>query len=420
MKHLTTAPTRSGLTALSAALPLVALIATAAASWPARTAHAQNLVVPATAASAAAPTQSAGVPLTELAPNAPERYTVKTGDTLWAISGVFLKSPWRWPQLWGMNKSQIRNPHWIYPGQVLVIERRDGMVRLRLEGTGDDSKATNDTPPTVRISPRTRIESLTDSAIPTLPNHLIEPFLTEPLVVDESALLNAPRIVATQEGRVLLSRGDRAYAIGATNQPLLDNGGTRTSREYRVFREATPLKDPVTGEILGYEAQYVGQARLVRSQSTQVSTDADGKPQTNVVPATIDIMSAKEEMRTGDRLQPEPPRQLRSYTPHAPENHIEARVVSIHGSSVRFATQNQIVVINKGTRDGMEVGHVLAVMSTGQQVIDKGSETRDVLQLPDERAGLLMVFRPFERVSYGLLLQVTDSVNVGDKLITPR
>jgi len=415
MKHLTPAPTRTALAALSA----LAMIATAAAGLTPLQSHAQTLQVPA-APDATAKAEQPGVPVSELAATAPDQYTVKSGDTLWAISGMFLKSPWRWPQLWGMNKAQIRNPHWIYPGQVLVLELQDGMARLRTKGSTASTQDDNSPPETVKISPRTRIESLRDSALPTLQNHLIEPFLAEPLVLDETALLEAPRIVATQEDRVLLSRGDRAYALGSASQPLKEENTAKATRDYRVFREATPLKDPVTGEILGYEAQYVGQARLMRGEGTSESVDADGKPVVNVVPATIDILGAKEEMRVGDRLQPEPPRQLRSYIPHAPDGDIHARVVSVHGSAVRFASQNQVVVINKGTRDGMEVGHVLAILKAGEQVIDKNSEARTVLQLPDERAGLLMVFRPFERVSYALLLQVVDSVKVGDKLITPR
>jgi LysM repeat protein len=417
MKPLTTAPTPliRGKHLTRATWMTLAWLAGMATGWVALPAQAQTSPQP----TRAEPAAQVGVPVSELAVNAPTRYTVKRGDTLWAISGVFLKTPWRWPQLWGMNRAQIRNPHLIYPGQVLVLEQQGGMVRLRTEGSATSTEAAEPIA-TVKVSPRTRFESLSDSAIPTLQNHLIEPFLSEPLVLDEAALLQAPRIVATQENRVLLSRGDRAYALGSASQALLGENGPQAAREYRVFRDATPLKDPITHEILGYEAQYVGQARLAREQSTKEIIDSEGSVQIQVVPATIDILTAKEEMRTGDRLQPEPPRQMRSYTPHAPDTAIEARVVSVYGSAVRFATQNQVVVINKGTRDGIEVGHVLAVLTAGPQVIDKGGATPTVLQLPDERAGLLMVFRPFERVSYGLLLQVTDSVKVGDKLIPPR
>ena len=410
MKHLTTAahPARATVSAL-------ALLAAVTAGLAPFGAQAQNFPVTPAQRNTAQQVAQTGVPLSELAPNAPDQYTVKRGDTLWAIAGVFLKSPWRWPELWGMNLEDIRNPHLIYPGQVLHLEKKDGRATLKMR-TGDDQAG--NMPDTVRISPRTRVESLRDSALPTLQNHLIEPFLAEPLVVEELTLSQAPRIVATQENRVLLSRSDRAYALGAPGLPLVDGPGK--AQDFRVFRDAKPLKDPVTGEILGYEAQYVGQARLARGESRSDRPGADGKPENNVVPATIDILTAKEEMRVGDRLLPEPPQQLRSYVPRAPAMAVDARVVSIYGSAVRFAAQNQVVVINRGTRDGLETGHVLAVLKTGERIVDKTDPARPVLQLPDERAGLLMVFRPFEKVSYGLLLEINDSVKVGDRLVNPR
>jgi nucleoid-associated protein YgaU len=149
----------------------------------------------------------AGVPLSELAPNAPDEYTVKRGDTLWGISGVFLTRPWRWPELWGMNLEQIHNPHLIYPGQQLVLDKSGGRALLRLQAVnGDDDRPLE----TVRLSPRVRIESLADTSLPTLKANLIEPFLSEPLIVDDGTLLKAPRIVGAPESRVLITRGDRA------------------------------------------------------------------------------------------------------------------------------------------------------------------------------------------------------------------
>jgi hypothetical protein len=187
-----------------------------------------------------------------------------------------------------------------------------------------------------------------------------------------------------------------------------------------VFRNATPLKDPQTGEVLGYEAQYVGKALLVGSESSQESTDKDGKPHTDIIPATIDIVAAKEEMRVGDRLLAEPERQFQTYVPHAPQGQIDARIVSVYGSAVANAAQNQVVVINRGTRDGMESGHVLAILKYGARLVDKTDPARTELKLPDERNGLLMVFRTFERLSYALVLEITDGVKVGDRLVNPR
>ena len=358
----------------------------------------------------------AGIALTELAPDAPDNYTVKAGDTLWAISGMFLKSAWRWPELWGMNLNDIKNPHRIYPGQKLFLERKNGRATLRTTA----STAGADAPPTetIRVSPRTRYEPLDSGALPTIRAHLIEPFLAEPVIVDAAGLANAPRIVAALDSRVLLTRGDRAYARGQTGTPLLDAPGKQ--QEFRVFRNATPLRDPSSGEILGYEAQYVGKALLVRSESTEKRKNSDGTEITEVVPATIDIVAAKEEMRVGDRLLPEPPREMLSYAPRAPAGVIDGRIVSVYGSAVVNAAQNQVVAINKGSRDGLERGHVLAIQKFGERMIDKTDANKAQMKLPDERNGLLMVFRTFDRISYALVLDITDGVKVGDRLINPR
>lgn len=384
------------------------------------TAWAQNYPVTAGQRATAEQVAQAGVPLSELSPNAPDQYTVKRGDTLWAISGLFLKSAWRWPELWGMNLQDIKNPHLIYPGQQLYLEKKDGRATLSTRPPGAPS-ATEGQPPldTVRLSPRTRYENLAGGALPTLKTHLIEPFLAEPVIVDEVGFSGAPRIVATQEGRVLLTRGDRAYARGRGESTLVDDP-TQKQKAYRVFRSAKPLKDPDTGEVLGYEAQYVGKALLARGESTQESIDKAGKPRTDIVPATIDIVAAKEEMRIGDRLLPEPAQELQNYVPRAPGGKMKARIVSVYGSAVANAAQNQVVVINRGTRDGLESGHVMAILKDGARMLDKTDETRTELKLPDERNGLLMVFRTFEKLSYALILEITDGVKVGDHLVNPQ
>lgn len=357
-----------------------------------------------------------GVALSELAPNAPDSYTVKRGDTLWAISKLFLKSPWRWPELWGMNMADIKNPHLIYPGQTLYLDKSNGRARLSSRRGGSESLET------VKLSPRIRSSNLPDASIPTLQNNLIEPFLTEPIIVEEATLEAAPRFVATQEGRVLLSEGDRAYARSADGAGLSIDAGK--PRDFRVFRNATVLKDPGTGEVLGYEAQFVGRAKLIRGESVTAVRGAEVKAgevaKTQIIPATLDITRSKEEIRTGDRLLPEPPLELLTYTPRAPANAVEARIVSVYGSAVANVAQNQVVVINRGTKDGMERGHVLAIQTNGQRVVDKTGTSFQDIKLPDERNGLLMVFRPFERVSYALVLTATESVRVGDWLINPR
>ena len=332
-----------------------------------------------------------GVPLSELAENAPDTYTVKTGDTLWDISRMYLKSPWRWPELWGMNLEQIRNPHLIFPGQTLYLVKTDGRATLRV-GQGDPGASG-------RLSPRVRSSDLSRDGIPAIALHLIEPFLNEAVIFDDNQLASAPRIVGTQEGRVLLSRGDLAYVRGEV-------GGTRN---YRVFREPRPLKDPTTGEVLGYEAMYLGVAEYTRKGDSSKG---------EIVPDTFTISSIRQEIRVGDKLSPVPPREFINYVPRAPGKDIAGQIVSIYGDSLT-AGQNQIVALNKGSRDGIESGHVLALWRDGVRVIDKTDASNTKIKLPDERHGNLFVFRVFNRMSYALILSVKEPVSPGDRFTQP-
>ena len=398
----------------------------------------------------------AGVPLSELAPNAPSSYKVKRGDTLWRISGLFLKSPWRWPDLWGMNLEEIKNPHRIYPGQELFLDTSNGRARLTTNRPGGIE--------TIRVSPRVRSESLSESAIPPVDMQQIEAFLTEPLIVDETTYVRAPRIVATPESRVLLSLGDRAYArstygssVDGQIEPLSTAAGK--PRNYRIFRNATPLKDPSTGEVLAYEAQYIGKANIVRSEEmrqvkeapepamketaalredeykpqfdntssnlarTQIKapakSEAEKAPGQELIPASIDIVAAKEEIRVGDRLLPEPPRDFSNYIPIGAPADMSGQIVSVYGNAVRYAAQNQVVSINRGTTQGVSNGQVFALLRDANTFVDKTDDSRPTLRLPGERNGLMMVFRTFDRVSYAVVLQITDGVKVGDRFVSP-
>jgi LysM repeat protein len=340
----------------------------------------------------------AGVPLSELAPNAPDTYTVKSGDTLWDISALFLKSPWRWPELWGMNLEQIRNPHLIYPGQVLFLEKADGRARLRV------GKAIEGGPvDTTRLSPRVRAGAL-GSAVASIQLSLIEPFMNEAVIFETDELLSAPRIVATAEGSVLLSRGDLAYARGELGP----------QREYRIFREARPMNDPTTGELLGFEASFVGTADYTRPGETRALPD--GKEQ--IVPATLLVTSVRKEAGVGDRLSPVPPREFTNYAPHAPREPLSGQIVSIYGDGLT-AGQNQIVALNRGAVDGIEPGHVLALWRDGNVVVDPTDPARPMMKLPDEREGTLFVFRVFKRMSYALIVKATDPVKRGDRFTQP-
>lgn len=376
-------------------------------------AHAQQLPVTASQRSAAQQVAQQGVPVGELAPDAPDSYTVKRGDTLWGISGMYLRRPWRWPELWGMNLADIRNPHRIYPGQVLVLDTSSGRAVLRVQGDRGEL-------PTVRVSPRTRYESLAEAAIPMIPLRAIEPFLAEAQIVDEPTFALAPRIVAAQEGRVLLSKGDRAYARsiqGASDGGLSMAPGE--PRKFRVLRSATPLKDPTTGEVLGYEAQFVGKARLARGEAMREVMMKDGQTGLEIEPATIDIVSTKEEIRLGDRMLVDVAMDNVAFAPRAPAEAQAGQIVSVYGNAVHFAGQNQVVVINRGQSQGLEVGHVLAILKDGQRFVDRTDANLATIRLPDERNGLMIVFRTFEKLSYALVLDITDGVKVGDRFTHP-
>jgi LysM repeat protein len=339
---------------------------------------------------------SAGVPLSELAPDAPDSHVVVAGDTLWDISKLFLKSPWRWPELWGMNRDQIRNPHLIYPGQVLLLVKTDGRARLEIGqqvGGGD----------TIKLSPQMRVSALDGGAIPTIPLHLIQAFLTDAVVFDTDALAKAPRIVAAQESHVVLGKGDLAYARG-------DFGG---ATDFRIFRTSRELRDPDTQQILGYEAPYVGTADLIRPAEDRRTPQG-----VEIVPATMQIRSVKQEVGIGDRLAPAPQRNLDRYVPHAPDHPMSGRVASIYGDALN-AGQNQIVALNRGKRDGIERGHVFALWRDGEAVMDQTQEKAQAIKLPDERHGVLFVFEVYEKVSYALIISVKEPVKAGDRFTQP-
>ncbi len=387
----------------------LAAIALGFSAWAgAAPAQAPAETLPVTEAQRATAREAAatGIPLADLAPGAPDAYTVAPHDTLWDISGRFLKSPWRWPELWGMNRDQVRNPHLIYPGQVLYLDRADGRARLRVgrAGASAGGAGTVGGLPVLRLSPRVRTTPLGGDAVASIPLNLIEPFLNEAVVFDTDALQRAPRIVATQEGRVLLSRGDTAYVLGDVAP-----GGA-----FRIFREARPLRDPLTAEVLGYEALYVGAAELLREGEARPTGDAGG----DLVPATFVVTTVRREAGVGDRLSPVPRREFTNYVPHAPQSPVEARIVSIYGDGLT-AGQNQIVALNRGAADGIERGHVLALWRAGNRVVDRTDPSRQRLKLPDERHGTLFVFRVFQRVSYALILSVAEPVRPGDVATQP-
>ncbi len=341
---------------------------------------------------------SKGVPLSELAENAPDTYTVKRGDTLWHISGMFLKSPWRWPELWGMNLEQIHNPHLIYPGQLLVLEKIDGMARLKLGstvgGVGD----------TIKLSPSIRSESSESAAVAAIPMNLISPFLTDAMIFDTDQMATAPRIVASQEGHLMMGRGNTAYVSG-------ELGNTRN---WQIFREPKALVDPDTKEVLGYEARYVGSAERKQDGESRPGAQTGGLN----VPSTFMITSGKEDAAIGDRLAPATVRDFAPFVPHPPANPVNGKIVSLYGDALS-AGSNQIVSLNRGARDGLERGTVLALWHEGAVTHDKSVQRGALIKLPDERIGVVFVFRVFDRMSYGLVLETVEPTVPGDRVTQP-
>jgi hypothetical protein len=346
--------------------------------------------------------------------DAPDRYVVVPGDTLWGISTRYTDSPWRWPELWGMNREQIQNPHLIYPGMVLLLDRARGTLSIAGAPGGapagapagaqpgaPSGPAASGVPPsgTARLAPRARAESLSDQEIPSIPPSAIEPFLTRPLVIEPDGFDKAPTIVATEKDRVILAAGNTAYVRG------IAEAGEET---WYVYRQGPPLVDPDTQRTLAYEAIYLGTA--------QVTSPGN--------PATVVLTSAVQEVNAGDKLVAAGPPQPMNYAPHAPSAQLRGRVIRIYGSVGRVGEAGplQIISINRGRKDGIEVGHVLALYSLGGAVRDmtkSGGASDALIKLPDERAGLSFVFRVFDRVSYALVMHVTRPISPLDVVRTP-
>jgi hypothetical protein len=335
-------------------------------------------------------------------PNAPDQHKVVKGDTLWDISGKFLQNPWCWPEVWGINKDEIRDPHWIYPGQIVYFDRAAGRLRLGTPtGTPVVASMPNEASAgeplgTVRLSPQVRMQVAARDAIPAIRADAIEPFLTRPLIVQEHQLKNAPVIMSTPEGRVYLSRGDQAYV----------RGDLKDVQQFQVFRPGQPLRDPVTRKVIAFEAAYLGIVKLDRAARDKNEAHR------------FVVIESHEEMGVGDRLIPIPPAPIMNYMPHAPARRIDARIVSIYGGGTQ-AGQDRIVAINRGSDDGLDIGSVLELQRFGQTVRDSTNGNKPV-KLPDRQYGSLFVFRIFDKVSYGLVMQVSDAVVVGDLAKTPE
>ena len=372
--------------------------------------------------------------------NAPDKYVVVKGDTLWDISGKFLTQPWRWPEIWQLNKDSIKNPHWIYPGDTVVLDRSGAEPRLRLlKGDGHGLAS-------VRLSPGVREEKIESGAIQTIPISAIHAFLSQPRVVSAGAMDDAPFILGSNDERVIFARGDSAYATGGPA------GATR----WNILRPGKALKDPESGEVLGYEVEYIGDAKTV----------APGAPQKILITRTAQEALAK------DKLLPAVDSDTFEYVPRAPESDINGRIISAYGG-VSDTGRYQTVVLNRGSSHGLAPGHVLAIYRTGNTVALSAAErekmtwlaarnssvpdggawlysdvrclkdadskltydpTADLkavtrvgclehdenkIKLPDARTGLVMVYRVFDKVAYALVMQSDGPVFLLDSVKNP-
>jgi len=389
-----------------------------------------------------APAPARAADASALQEGAPDRYVVVPGDTLWGISGRFLKDAWRWPEVWRLNQEQLRNPHRIFPGDVIVLDRTGAEVQLRLLRADDPAAAAAAAaaaPPgvlprdTVKLSPRTRAEPLADKAIPAIPPSAIEPFLSRPLVVGRDELDSTPFLLATQENRVAIGAGSVAYAEGIDSEKGLD---------WQLFRRGDALIDPDTDETLGYQATYLGDARVIRRGN----------------PATLEITRSAQEIYAGDRLLPAAKeRPTFSYVPRAPSKPVRGRIMSTYPNNLGETGPLGIVTLSKGSNDGLEVGHVLAIYRSqttlryatrmaplyGREGLSGSDSPRayydqqitprdaplyergrritvdEARKLPDERYGLVMVFRTFDRASFGLVMNASRPVEVNDVVTNP-
>ena len=340
-----------------------------------------------------------------VAPTAPQSYTVQKGDTLWGIAGKFLRDPWRWPDVWRLNRDQIRNPHRIYPGDVVNLDYVDGQPRLSIAQSAAGPRET------LRVGPTARSTPLDREAIPTIPPGDIEPFLTRPLVTGPDGLKDAAQVVAGRDReRVVRAQGDRIYVVGI--DPAA--GGL-----WHIYRPIGAIRSHDLKDQLGFEYRYLGTGRVERFADV----------------STVLIENAVEEILIGDRMVPAPREVIVNYAPHAPARDIEGRIIATVTDASEMG-RGSIVTIDKGAQDGIDVGTVLAVYRGVAPIPDpRPNDNPSVivrffdqttfyrkdkfLDVPQERTGLLFVFRTFDRVAYGILLNSTDPVTIGDFVRKP-
>jgi LysM domain len=385
------------------------------------TAHTVWAQAPADPAAAAPTAQKATAPI-QIQENAPDRYTVVKGDTLWAISSRFLKAPWRWPEVWRMNKSQIRNPHLIYPGQVVVLDRNaPGGPRLMIDPNAVPDRGL------VKLSPTIRAEGREAQAIPSIAPGDIEPFLLRNVVIGAESFDTSAQIVRSVGEHVAFSTADAFYAVGVTPE---------MGKVFQVFRKGRELRDPTIPkkpwyrstynepdpQVIGYEANFLGEARLVTAGQV----------------AKLEVVSVRQEILVGDYLIPAVESEVISYVPRAPDKPIDAVVMTLP-SGISEATKTNVITFNRGKNHGVEVGHVLAAFKPKEEFANprykesslswipswdkwpyEKSKDPKTLTIPEERVGLVFVYRVFDNISYGMVMNSgQEPVRGGYRLTNP-
>lgn len=330
-------------------------------------------------------------------PDVPERYVVVKGDTLWDISEMFLRDPWKWQEIW-YNNPQIENPHLIYPGDIIMLIMVDGEQRLTVVNRGGNAntlKITTDQAGedgVVKLRPTARVTPIF-GAIPAIPREHVEGFLSGNRVLPTEELRSAPYIISGTEGRLIQGAGDRIYARGEFTSQL---------PVYQIYRIGKAYEDPVTEELLGYEAIELGSARIKDLQAEI---------------ATFDIERSNQQIGIKDRILPSDEALLDSiFYPSEPPADTEGQIIDV-ARGVEFIGQYDVVLINLGEREGLEAGNIFRVNRTGDRVRDPINNDR--IQLPEEEGGLVMVFRTFEKMSYGLILEAKIPMRIGDSLVNP-
>ena len=314
-----------------------------------------------------------------LAPGAPNEYVVQVGDTLWDIAGTFLKDPWYWPEIWHINE-QVENPHLIYPGDVLGLVYIDGQPRI-----------TNVRASTYRLSPQARITPLSES-ITSIPYEDVASFLSSGMVLEKAQADSLPYLVATRGDHLIASAGNDVYVRGLPSA----SPGAR----YSVVQVGDPLYDPDDNRLIGYQGISVGEGALRR----------------NGDPATIALTDTQQEAKAGDRFLPEEVNIPLNFFPRSPTSSIEGRIVSVVGGVTQIG-QYMVVVLNRGENNGVSVGDVLTVWQTGEEIDDHIAGGKVVL--PEEEAGTIMVFKTYDRISYGLVMEATQAIHVHDTVRNP-